>query len=91
MLNMGFVEDVEKILTAGVDAAAVQTLLFRCGGKDTDGCRAGLWGECCAQRRAGCWLEALAALAARCHAQAGTLVAMPIRRTTAHAPSRPPT
>lgn len=28
MLNMGFVEDVEKILTAGVDAAAVQTLLF---------------------------------------------------------------
>ena len=29
MLNMGFVEDVEKILTAGVDAEAVQTLLFR--------------------------------------------------------------
>ncbi len=28
MLNMGFVEDVEKILTAGVDAASVQTLLF---------------------------------------------------------------
>lgn len=28
MLNMGFVEDVEKILTAGVDAATVQTLLF---------------------------------------------------------------
>jgi ATP-dependent RNA helicase DDX21 len=28
MLNMGFVEDVEKILTAGVDAAKVQTLLF---------------------------------------------------------------
>ncbi len=28
MLNMGFVEDVEKILNAGVDAATVQTLLF---------------------------------------------------------------
>ncbi len=28
MLNMGFVDDVEKILNAGVDAAAVQTLLF---------------------------------------------------------------
>lgn len=28
MLNMGFVEDVEKILTAGVDADKVQTLLF---------------------------------------------------------------
>ncbi len=28
MLNMGFVEDVEKILNAGVDTATVQTLLF---------------------------------------------------------------
>jgi ATP-dependent RNA helicase DDX21 len=28
MLNMGFVDDVEKILNAGVHAAAVQTLLF---------------------------------------------------------------
>lgn len=28
MLNMGFVDDVEKILTAGVNATAVQTLLF---------------------------------------------------------------
>lgn len=28
MLNMGFVDDVEKILTAGVDAASIQTLLF---------------------------------------------------------------
>ena len=28
MLNMGFVDDVEKILNAGVDTAAVQTLLF---------------------------------------------------------------
>lgn len=28
MLNMGFVDDVEKILNAGVDCASVQTLLF---------------------------------------------------------------
>ena len=28
MLNMGFVDDVEKILNAGVDVASVQTLLF---------------------------------------------------------------
>lgn len=28
MLNMGFVDDVEKILNAGVDSSSVQTLLF---------------------------------------------------------------
>lgn len=28
MLNMGFVDDVEKILNAGVDVESVQTLLF---------------------------------------------------------------
>lgn len=54
MLNMGFVDDVEKILNAGVDAASVQTLLFSATlphwvrGREAVGCC------CCCCRAVGC-------------------------------------
>lgn len=38
MLNMGFVDDVEKILNAGADPAGLQTLLFRWGRERARAC-----------------------------------------------------